>query len=367
MQSVFIIVLLGLLATGACVDIPKTMRAVVATGRGRNESDYSNIKLLSNQPVPHPKHGEVLIRVAASSVNPVDWKLYGSTIMSGLTLLHPKVLGFDVAGIVEAVGTGCERLKPGDAVWADLGKASLLNPLQLGAWAEYAIADESQVGLKPRSLSLAGAATLPLVALTDLQALRMAGAPWNNRENLSVVITSGAGGTGTPAIQIAKAFGASRIITAASPSNANLLKKLGATDVIDYHKGSIWDALPENSVDVVYDNFGAPGTADAAMKSIRPGGVFVFLPGKNGGAAKHPKQGVQEINYGLCDSSKHEDLDALASLADAGHLEPVLDEQFALEDIAKALRKCQEGHAVGKVGVRISSLVDFVDSQYIVA
>eukprot|EP00746_Dinoflagellata_sp_MGD_P027465 gnl/MRDRNA2_/MRDRNA2_164856_c0_seq1.p1 gnl/MRDRNA2_/MRDRNA2_164856_c0~~gnl/MRDRNA2_/MRDRNA2_164856_c0_seq1.p1 ORF type:complete len:372 (-),score=65.00 gnl/MRDRNA2_/MRDRNA2_164856_c0_seq1:145-1260(-) len=340
-----------------------TMRAVVATGRGSADGDFSKVKLVSDHPVPEPGHGQVLIRVAASSVNPVDWKLLSSPVMTAATLLSSKVLGFDVSGTIEKVGNGCTRLKVGDRVWADLGESSVSHlPLQLGAWAEYAVADESQVGLKPQSLSFQDAASLPLAALTDYQAFKKAGAPWKDRRNLTVVITSGAGGTGTPAIQMAKAYGASRIITAASASHITELKSLGATDVIDYHNNSIWDVLPADSVDVVYDNYGAPGTADLALPAIRTGGVFIFLPGKGGSTSKHAKAGVKEINYGLCDSSHHEDLDALKTLADAGHLKAVVDEIFPLESIFKALNASFAGHVFGKVAIDIvaSHLEEYV-------
>merc|ERR1712118_152206 len=111
----------------------------------------SKVQVVSDRPVPAPGSGEVLIKVAASSVNPVDWKLMSMP-------LWPKVAGFDVSGVVQEVGSGCTRLKPGDAVWADLGKGAFPN-VQLGAWAEYAIADESQVGMKPESLGFEAAAT----------------------------------------------------------------------------------------------------------------------------------------------------------------------------------------------------------------
>jgi len=273
-------------------------------------------------------------------------------LTSPLAILGPKVLGFDVSGTVEAVGSGCTRLKVGDAIWADLGKSGILKGgVQLGAWAQFAVADESQVGLKPHSLNFTEAATLPLVALTDYQALKKAGFPWTGKKNLTVVVTSGSGGTGVPAIQLVKACGASRIITAASPSHAALLKELGATDVFDYHKTTIWKELPEDSVDIVYDNYGSAGTADAAMPSLRSGGVFVFLPGKGGSISKHPKLGVKQINYGLCDSSKHEDLDALKAIADAGNLKAVVQETFALGDIVKALNASFAGHVVGKLAI----------------
>jgi len=285
-------------------------------------------------------------------VNPVDWKIMESPIWG-----TGKTAGFDASGVVEAVGDGCTRLKAGDAVWADLGKGlgSNFSTIQLGAWAQYALADESQVGLKPESLSFEGAASLPLVALTGLQALKMTGAPW--RENATVVITSGSGGTGVVGIQLAKAFGASRIITSASPRHHELLKSLGATDVVDYHKSTIWDILSNESVDVVYDNYGAPNTADAAMASLKTnGGAFVFLPGKNGAISEHPKVGVTQLNYGLCDPSKHEDLDELAAFADAGKLRAVVPESHALADILLALESSAAGHAVGKIGINITQL-----------
>jgi len=332
---------------------PKTMRAAVATGAGKKDGDFSKIKV-TDRPIPQPGHGQVLIRVAASSVNPVDWKIMASSVLKALTLFGPKVMGFDVAGTIEAVGSGCSRLKTGDEVWADLGKSSLLHPIQLGAWADYAVADESQVGLKSSKHNFTEAASLPLVALTDYQAFKKAGAPWTGRSNLTVVITEGSGGTGLPAIQLAKHYGATRIITSASPRNFELLKSLGATDVFDYHKTTIWKELKDNSVDFVYDNYGAAGTADLAMPSLRSGGVFEFLPGKGGAVSKEPKEGVTQINYGLCDSSKHEDLDALKAIADVGHLKAVVSQSFGLEDILGALNASVSGHALGKIGIAMS-------------
>lgn len=344
-------------AAGAAVQ-GSTMRAAVVSGSA-HEGDWSKVKVVSDHPVPQPGRGQALIRVAASSVNPVDWKLLSSPLYDVATAFgtHPKVAGFDIAGTVESVGEGCARLKPGDEVWADLGKTKVLGGfVQLGAWAEFAIADESQVGLKPASLGFREAASLPLVGLTDLQALRKAGAPWAADSNVTAVVTSGSGGTGTAAIQMARWFGAKRIVTAASPANAELLGSLGATEVIDYHKSTIWESLAENSVDVVYDNFGAPGTADKAMASLRPGGIFIFLPGKGGALSKHPKPGVKQIDYGLADSSHHEDLDALASIVEAGGLKGVVQQHFDLVEIKQALNASMMGHIVGKVGIDIAAV-----------
>jgi len=338
---------------------PTTMRAVVVTDAAP-ERDFSNVKVVTDYPVPIPGAGQLLIKVAASSINPVDWK-----IMENKNI-WPKVPGFDVAGEVEAIsfqGEDCNRFRRGDGVWADLGKGLGGSP-QLGAWAEYAIADCSQVGLKPQSMSFEDAASLPLAALTDFQALRMVGAPWadyrTHRENLTVVVTSGSGGTGVHAIQLAKAYGAKNIITSSSPRNADLLRSLGATVVVDYHNGEIWDFLENDSVDIVYDNFGAPGTADAAMASLKHNAEFIFLPGKGGAISEHPKKGVRQLDFGLCDASNYEDLDQLASFIDAGMLHAVVPESHTLENILDVLASSVAGHAVGKIGINISTLTSLI-------
>jgi len=342
-----LVILAGIQAT-----TPTTMRAVVTTAEQLKAGDFTKIKMVSNRAVPSPGQGQVLIRTAASSVNPVDFKLLENAF--GKLPLN-QGLGFDIAGTIEQLGAGCTRLKVGDEVWADLGLGLGGPAPELGAWADYALAEESQVGLKPTSMSFAEAGSLPLVALTGYQAFKKVGAPWNGRNNFTVVITSGSGGTGLPAIQLAKAFGASRIVVGASASHTALLKSLGATDVIDYHTSTIWAALTNDSVDVVFDNYGAPGTADAAMPALRTGGAFIFLPGKDGDLSKHPKAGVKQMSFGIVDASPHEDLDALKIIADGGHLRANLEKSVPLEEIVTALNMSSTGHTVGKIGLSFSA------------
>jgi len=329
--------------------VPSTMRAVVARGQGR-AGDFSQVAVVPDHPVPRPGRGQVLIRAVASSVNPIDWKL-----LKMFPLSYPKVLGMDVAGVVAEVGSGCERLHVGDEVWADLGNTLASGDLQLGAYGEYAVADESQVSLKPQSLDFQEAAALPLVGLTSFQALRMVGAPWTGRQGLTVVVTSGAGGTGLVAVQLAKAWGAEQIIAAASEKNAPLLRSLGATRVVDHHKESLWDVLPADSVDVIYDNLGAAGTADAAMAALRPGGKYIFLPGNGGAVSRRPKPGVEQLDYGMCDSSRGEDLDELRALVEAGHLQALVSKTFPLDAIAEAFSASVGGRVVGKIGVQLAA------------
>jgi NADPH:quinone reductase-like Zn-dependent oxidoreductase len=328
---------------------PLTMKAVVVTGEAP-AADFSKVQIAADVPVPTPGVGQVLIRIVASSINPIDWKIMEMPMWG-----KGRVAGFDVAGIVESVGLGCTRLQIGDSVWADLGKGlGGAAGVQIGAWAEYALADESQVGLKATTMSFEDAGSLPLVALTTYQAYIQTRAPWKG-PNVTVVVTSGSGGTGVVGIQLAKAFGASRIITASSPRNFDLLKSLGATDVIDYHKSSIWETLQEESVDVVYDNYGSVGTADAAMQSLKSnGGFFVFLPGKGGALSDKPKKGVTQIDFGLLNPSKHEELDALAALADENKLRAVVPKSYMLPDIIEALKSSVAGHSVGKIGINIT-------------
>jgi NADPH:quinone reductase-like Zn-dependent oxidoreductase len=328
--------------------VPTTMRAAITTEEQLKSGDFTKIEVTTDRAVPKPGQGQVLIRAAASSVNPVDFKLLENAF--GKLPLN-KALGFDMAGTIEQVGPGCIRLKVGDEVWADLGLGLGGGAPEMGAWADYALAEESQVGLKPTGMSFAEAGSLPLVALTDYQAFKKCGAPWGNSDNFTVVITSGSGGTGLPAIQLAKAFGATRIVVGASASHTALLKGLGATDVIDYHTSTIWAALADNSVDVVYDNYGAPGTADAAMASLRTGGSFIFLPGKGGDLSKHPKEGVKQMTLGIVDPSHYEDLDVLKTVVDKGQLKAIIQKSYPLEEIVTALNVSAAGHTVGKISI----------------
>ena len=196
------------------------------------------------------------------------------------------------AAQVVALGAGCSRLKLDDAVWADV-------LVKGGTFAQYVVANENQTGLMPTTLTFAEAGSIPLVGGTGLVALQAADkvAPWIGRPNVTVVVTSGTGGTGFIGVQLAKAMGAARVVTAATgAANIAYCRSIGADVVVDYHKQNLFDVLAENSVDVVYDNFGAKGTADRAMPKVRAGGVIFVLPGGNGGTiSKHPKPGVKQI------------------------------------------------------------------------
>jgi NADPH:quinone reductase-like Zn-dependent oxidoreductase len=185
--------------------------------------------------------------------------------------------------------------------------------------------------------------------------LQKTGAPWSSLgTNVTVVVTSGSGGTGFMSIQLAKhCFGAARVVTATSGAAATaFVESCGADVVVDYKKSEIFAALPDDSVDIVVDNFGAKGTADLAMRAIRPGGTYLILPGGGGGTiSKHPKEGVKQIDFGFTTSSNHTQLDLLAEWFDAGKLVPRVSASFSMAHAAEAFALSKTGTVVGKVSV----------------
>ena len=285
-------------------------------------------------PVPEPGSGEALIRSAGSSVNPCDVD-YVEGEFAGCSG-GGGTLGMDVAGTVVKLGTGKCRLKVGDRVWADLGGVRG----DTGGMADYAVVGCDQAGIAPSSINvsaqqlprlpsvpdtncrcpqLTAAATIPLAGLTSVECLQATGAPWS-APNLTVVVTSGTGGTGFIGVQLAKAFGAARVVTSTSgAANIALAKSFGADVVTDYKKQDIFSALPDASVDIVYDNFGAAGTSDRAMRTMKHGGTILVLPGGNGGKiSKHPRADVRQITFTGTRSSAHDGLDTMAAFFDAG-------------------------------------------------
>lgn len=331
--------LLSLFQAALTMAVPSTMRAFVAHNYVGTNFDEIKVEVIS---VPVPRTGEVLIQIRGSSVNPVDWKIIEQP-WAGLKF--PVTLGFDLAGTVIAIGDGVNRLKVGDEVWADLGSSGL------GAYAEYAVASEDVVGLAPINtiMTLAAAATLPLVSLTAYEALVTFGkAPWDAIKNITVLISAGQGGTGISGIQLAKAWGAAKVITAASTPNLPLMTKLGADEVIDYKKQSIWDVVPDNSVDILYENLGAAGTADLGIAKVKEGGIYVYIAGSKPRA----KFGVKVYTF-LTDASHYLKLDAIKTVADAGHLVAVVQQSFELANTSAAFDQESKSGAIGKLAITI--------------
>ncbi|MGW9073099.1 NADP-dependent oxidoreductase [Streptomyces yangpuensis] len=280
---------------------------------------------------PEPGLGEVLVRVHAAGVNPVDWKTRasGALIAWGET----PIVGWDVSGTVEAVGPGVTLYAPGDEVY---GMPHF--PRQAGGYAEYVVAPARHFARKPGSLDHVQAAALPLAALTAWQALvDTAGVTAGQR----VLVHAAAGGVGHLAVQIAKARGA-YVIGTASAAKHEVLRGLGADELIDYRSVDFAEAVSD--VDVVLDALGGD-TAERSLKVLRPGGHLVSLPGPDDVPA-----GAEGVNasWVLVDPDL-KGLEAIADLADRGLLKPLVETVLPLADAARAHEIGEQGRTTGKI------------------
>ncbi|MCI4083891.1 NADP-dependent oxidoreductase [Streptomyces sp. MMS21 TC-5] len=285
---------------------------------------------------PEPGLGEVLVRVHAAGVNPVDWKTRasGALIAWGET----PIVGWDVSGTVEAVGPGVTLYAPGDEVY---GMPHF--PRQAGGYAEYVVAPARHFARKPASLDHVQAAALPLAALTAWQALvDTAGVTAGQR----VLVHAAAGGVGHLAVQIAKARGA-YVIGTASAAKHDVLRELGADELIDYRSVDFAEAVAD--VDVVLDALGGE-TAERSLKVLKPGGHLVSLPGPDSVPA-----GADGVNasWVLVDPDLG-GLQAIAELADKGLLKPLVETVLPLAEAARAHEIGEQGRTTGKIVLTVA-------------
>merc|ERR1711934_43705 len=335
MSSELRIMLIGVLSISLTAAVPTSMLAAQGTGVGCTKPGYSCV-IERHIPIPSPGSTQLLVRMHSSSANPADADQVEPGCSTGYFPCSNNTLGVDGAGLVVSVGARCQGFNPGDEVWGFFA----------GAYAQYAVAEcestegspnvNTVIGAKPANLGLQDAGTIPIVGGTAFSMLRAAGFPYS-QPNLTVVITAGQGGTGFMAIQLSKALGASTVITAATGDGIAFVKQLGADHVVDFHETSIPATLPANSVDIVIDNLGIPGTADRIMPAIRSGGTYLVLPGQNRGTiSKHPKAGVRQVNFGAYKESRA-DLNELKSLFEEGKLQPrTMQPVYQLNQIAEA-------------------------------
>jgi NADPH:quinone reductase-like Zn-dependent oxidoreductase len=317
------------------------------------QDTYGSGQVLETRDVVQPAigEGEVLVRVRAAGVNPADW-----AIMSGLPyiarpvygLRKPKnaIRGTDVAGTIEAVGSGVTRFKAGDDVFGWC----------VGSYAEYASVSEDALALKPANLSFAQAAAVPMAGMVALQAIRDHG---HVRAGQKVLINGASGGIGTFAVQIAKAFGA-EVTGVCSSRNVDMVRSIGADHVIDYSK----EDFTENGqrYDFILDNVSNHSLTDL-RRALTPTGMLVPNGGLFGNrwlagggrivrAAVLFRFGSQTLGNFLL-SQKLEDLVVLKELVEAGKVTPVVDRTYSLSETAEAIDHVGLGHARGKVAITV--------------
>jgi NADPH:quinone reductase-like Zn-dependent oxidoreductase len=315
---------------------------------------YGSADVLEFRDIEEPVVGDddVLIRVHAAGCGPDVWHLmtgmpYMARLAIGLREPKLKVLGWDVAGTVEAVGANVKTFRPGDEV---MGQAK-------GSFAELVTAKADELVPKPSRLSFEQAAALPVSGVTALRAIRDEG---HVESGQSVLVIGAAGGVGSLVVQIAKAQGAT-VTAVSSGSKADLVRSIGADDVIDYTREDLTDG--SRHWDVIVDTAGRRPLSQL-RRALTPKGTLVIVGGDGGGKwtggffrgmlrAPIVSLFVGQRLRGLATKIVQEDLVALAELVEAGTVTPVIDRTYPLIEAADAIRYLAEGHAAGKIVITV--------------
>jgi NADPH:quinone reductase-like Zn-dependent oxidoreductase len=325
------------------------MKAVVYCDYGVANLKFQDVEK------PTPADDQLLVRVRAASVNPLDWHFVEGTpylmraLAAGLRKPKDTQLGVDFAGTVEAVGKNVTKFKPGDEVFGG----------RTGSFADYVCVRESRaVALKPANISFEQAASVPIAGITALQALRDKG---QVQARQKVLINGASGGVGTFAVQIAKARGA-EVTGVCSTRNLDLVRSLGADHVIDYTKEDF--TKTDQRYDLIIDNVGNRSLSEC-RRVLKPKGILVLVGG--GGANEQGLIGPmakpikamllspfvsQKIGMILAELN-HDDLAFLAGLMESGKVKPVIDRSYKLSEVPEAIKYVEQGHARGKVVVSV--------------
>ncbi len=307
--------------------------------------EYGGVeKLIFGQtPKPSPKDGEVLVRIKAAGVNPVDWKIRAGYLAGRMPNEFPIILGWDLAGLVEERGLGARRFDVGDKVYAYARQSVIRN----GTYAEYIVLPESYLSLKPSNLNFEKSAAVPLTALTAYQGLTEKAVL---RKGETCLIVGASGGVGSFAVQFAKLAGA-RVIAVASKKNHAYLKSLGARYTIDYREDvllAVKKTVPTGA-DVVFDMIGGD-TLKRSYDCVKKGGrlVTVTEPGDPQAAIS---KGFQLLYHFVEPNSRH--LDLFRALFEKGKLKVHLSRTFPLERAADAHALVETGHSKGKIVLKV--------------
>ena len=323
----------GILHTLLCAQSAKpTMKAIVI-------HEYGGPEVLKYEEVsrPEPNDDQLLVRVIAAGVNPVDGMIR-SGMFSDEHRAFPIIPGGDIAGVVEKVGSKITKFKLGDPVFAYI---SLDNS---GGYAQYALATEREVAPKPRSLTYVEAAAVPIVAMTAWQALIDTAKLGSGQ---TVLIHGGSGGVGSFAIQIAKARGA-KVIATASTANQELLKQLGADVAIDYTKQKFEDTAKD--VDVVLDSIGKD-TLARSYGVVKKGGIIVSLVARPD-ERELEKHGIR--GAALSVDPNADELTKIGKLIDDEKIKVIVSQTFPLSEAIKAQQQVATGHTRGKIVLKVA-------------
>lgn len=311
----------------------------MATMKAVRMHRYGGPEVLVYEDVPRPQagQGEVLVRVHAAAINPVDWKIREGYGKDRIGHKLPLIPGWDVSGVVEDVGPGVTRLKAGDEVYSrpDVSRD--------GAYAEYIVIDEPLVALKPKSIDHVHAAGIPLAGMTAWQSLLETA---QLAAGQTVLIHAASGGVGSFAVQLAKWKGA-HVIGTASAANHDFLRDLGVDEVIDYKTTRFEDVV--HDADVVLDTIGGD-TQKRSWQVLKKGGMLVSLlePPSQEEAKAH---GVRQAHVFM--QPRLERLQEIARVVDDGKLKCFVDTVLPLSEARRAQELSQTGHARGKIVLKV--------------
>lgn len=316
---------------------------------------------LAEMPIPEIGEYEVLAEIYAASFNPVDFKIRDGKVKLLVKYKMPLILGNDFSGVVAKVGAKVTRFKVGDEIYARPRKS------KIGTFAEYIAIHEDDIALKPKNLSFEEAASIPLVGLTSYQALKDI---LQLQKGQKILIQAGAGGVGTFAIQLAKLMGAT-VATTASVAGANLVKSLGADEIINYKTEKFEEIL--KNYDAVFDTLGDE-ILEKSFEVIKSGGKIVSVSGlpnarfgKEYGsgffktllftAASHKLSALEKkhnVQYTfLFMKPSGEQLRIIANFIETGKIKPIIDRVFPFDEAQKAMEYAESGRAKGKIILKI--------------
>lgn len=314
-------------------DEAKTLKAVYIEKTGGVE-----VLQIGERPTPKPGPDEILIRVHAASINPRDWLIRSGRYPFQFMLpKFPLVLGSDVSGVVECVGSGVDRFKQGDAVFASRTGGH-------GGYAEYMAIDQSMAALKPKNMSHIQASAVPLAALTSWRALFTNG---RMKENQRLLIIGGSGSCGSFGVQIAKAFSA-HVTAVCSTPNVAMVKALGADQVIDYKKESFFDG--QESYDIIYDTIGKENLKKCRA-ILKKKGVYITTVPRTPALIS---AAISKITPGrrsevVLFRSDGLILEKIADLTEAGKIRSLIDKIYPFEEVAAAHTYSRSFHTKGKL------------------
>ncbi len=309
-----------------------TMKAVrIHAYGGPNQLRYEDA------PKPQAGSGEVVVRVGAAGVNPVDWKIREGHFSTMLSHRLPLILGWDVSGVIDEIGPDVRSFQPGEAVYArpDIARD--------GAYAEFIVIRAAEIARKPAMLDHVHAAAVPLAALTAWQALFETA---RLQSGQTILIHAAAGGVGHFAVQFAKWTGA-RVIGTASSRRRAFLRELGVDEVIDYTTGRFEDHI--RNADVVFDTLGGD-VQQRSWAALKPGGILVSIvspPSESLAASYKARAAVVFVQPNAAQLSE------IAQLIDRGVVTPFVDAVLPLSGAHRAHALSQRGHAQGKVVLRV--------------